>query len=95
MKYTLAFFALTFLLSCAREKEQKLESLDKKSAREVTLTTVEKGDSVLHITKQNIWYNGERLAEKADTIITEAKPKTWNAADTNSLRKVPIFVTVQ
>jgi len=95
MKYTIAFFAMTFLWSCTEQKQQNLESLDKKSAREVTLTTVEQGDSILHITKQNIWYNGERIAEKVDTLVTLAKPNTWNASDTSSLRHVPIFVTVQ
>jgi len=95
MKYLIALFACALFFSCEEQKTQNLESLDKKSAREVTLSTVERGDSVLHITTQNIWYNGDRIAEKSDTIITAAKPKTWNATDTSSLRHVPIFVTVQ
>ena len=95
MKYILALFACAMLFSCTEQKNQNLESLDKKSAREVTLSTVERGDSVLHITTQNIWYNGESIAQKSDTIITQAKPNTWNASDTTSLRHVPIFVTVQ
>jgi len=95
MKYSIAFLALAFLGSCAGPAEQKLESLDKKSAREVTLSTIDKGDSVLHITTQNIWYNGENIAQQVDTLITAAKPNTWNSTDTSSLRHVPIFVTVQ
>ncbi|MFZ4861591.1 hypothetical protein ACL9RF_05345 [Sphingobacterium sp. Mn56C] len=95
MKYNLALFAVLLMWSCNSEQTQNLEQLDKKSAREVTLTTLEKGDSILHITKQNIWYNGENVAQKVDTLITAAKPQTWNSTDTSSLRHVPIFVTVQ
>lgn len=95
MKYYLPLFIAITLISCEENNKQNLESLDKKSAREVTLTTVTHGDSVLHITKQKIWYNGEQIAEKTDTIKTIAKPSTWSASDTSSLRNVPIFVTVQ
>jgi hypothetical protein len=95
MKYLLAIFVLTGLFSCT-EKEKPLETLDKKSAREVTLKTVTQGDSVLHITTQNIWYNGERIVAKNDTIITAKSPNTWDTKDSlKTLNKVPIYVTVQ
>lgn len=78
------------------QKEQALEQLDKKSAREVTLKTEVQGDSVLHITTQHIWFNGEQIASKVDTIKTENSPKTWDSVDsTKLLSKVPIYVTVQ
>ena len=85
------------LASCTNQpKEQTLEQLDKKSAREVTLKTVTQGDSVLHITTQHIWYNGEQVVSKSDTIKTENAPKTWGSVDSaNTLSKVPIYVTVQ
>ncbi|UIR54579.1 hypothetical protein LZQ00_09865 [Sphingobacterium sp. SRCM116780] len=97
MKYILTIMTLFALWSCSNpEDEQKLEQLDKKSAREVTLKTITQGDSVLHITVQNIWYNGDKIATKNDTIKTAAAPKTWNKVDsTQTLSKVPIFVTVQ
>lgn len=84
-------------VSCANQgQEQALEQLDKKSAREVTLKTVLQGDSVLHITTQHIWFNGEQIASKSDTLKTENSPKTWEATDsTKNLSKVPIYVTVQ
>lgn len=97
MKYLLSIFSLLALASCDhQQKEQKLEQLDKKSAREVTLKTTLKGDSVLHITTQHIWYNGEQIAAKSDTIITAASPTTWDGIDSaQTLRNVPIYVTVQ
>lgn len=78
------------------QQEKPLETLDKKSAREVTLKTVTEGDSVLHITTQHIWFNGEQVASKSDTIKTAVAPKSWDAVDSNNtLSKVPIYVTVQ
>ncbi len=97
MKYLLS--ALCFIGFMSRnngQSEQALEQLDKKSAREVTLKTVTKGDSVLHITTQHIWYNGEQITSKSDTILTAIAPGTWNTTDSSAtLSKVPIYVTVQ
>ncbi|HLS38448.1 MAG TPA: hypothetical protein VK023_09275 [Sphingobacterium bovisgrunnientis] len=98
MKYLFLLITLVGFASCANSssEEKPLEQLDKKSAREVTLKTVTQGDTVLHITTQHIWYNGEQVASKSDTIKTEVAPKTWGAVDSAStLSKVPIFVTVQ
>lgn len=97
MKYSFYILALLGFASCAAPPEEKsLEQLDKKSAREVTLKTVTQGDSVLHITTQHIWFNGEQIAAKSDTMKTEVAPKTWGAVDSaNNLGKVPIYVTVQ
>lgn len=97
MKYLFVILSALSLASCRQmTKEQPLEELDKKSAREVTLKTVTTGDSVLHITTQHIWYNGEQIASKSDTLITAIAPKTWGAVDTaKNMSKVPIFVTVQ
>lgn len=96
-KYLFGALTLMALASCNQpQKEQALEQLDKKSAREVTLKTVVQKDSVLHITTQHIWFNGEQIASKSDTIITAVAPDTWNAVDsTQNLGKVPIYVTVQ
>lgn len=84
-------------MSCSNAKQDKpLEQLDKKSAREVVLITEIKGDSVLHITKQRIWFNGEEIVAKNDTITTAKKVSTWSVADsTQTLSEVPIYVTVQ
>lgn len=97
MKYLFAIMSFIAFVSCANQgQEQALEQLDKKSAREVTLKTVLQGDSVLHITTQHIWFNGEQIASKSDTLKTENSPKTWEATDsTKNLSKVPIYVTVQ
>lgn len=97
MKYLFITLCILSLTSCiSGEKEQPLEQLDKKSAREVTLKTVTRGDSVLHITTQHIWYNGEEVAAKSDTLITPIAPKSWETVDSSkTLSKVPIFVTVQ
>lgn len=96
-KYLYLLTIAAFLSSCeSQPKEDALEKLDKKSAREVTLTTIVQGDSVLHLTKQNIWFNGEQIAAKVDTLITPLKTNTW--ADTTGvapLNRVPIYVTVQ
>lgn len=84
-------FAIVLLavFSCQTntQPEQTLEQLDKSSAREVVLTSAEKGDTILHITKQKIWSNNELIAEKIDTLKTV---KSWN--DTI---KAPIYVTIQ
>lgn len=84
-------------MSCSEANQEKpLEQLDKKSAREVVLVTETKGDSVLHITKQHIWFNGEKIADKSDTIITAKRVNTWSVGDTaQTLSEVPIYVTVQ
>ena len=95
MKKTALILTLFSLLSCSEDKE--LETLNKKSAREVTLSTVTKGDSVFHITKQVIWYNGEPLQQLTDTITTKLIENTWESNSTNveKLNEIPIFVTVQ
>lgn len=96
MKYLLWVFCFISATSCHRQSEQALEQLDKKSAREVTLKTVTKGDSVLHITTQHIWFNGEQITSASDTIVTAIAPGTWNTMDSSAtLSKVPIYVTVQ
>lgn len=96
-KYLYLLASLALLASCNSEpKEEALEKLNKKSAREVTLTTIVQGDSVLHLTKQNIWFNGEQIAAKVDTLITPLKANTWSdTAGVAPLNRVPIFVTVQ
>ncbi|UYW02287.1 hypothetical protein K5I29_05135 [Flavobacterium agricola] len=98
MKYIFVLGLLFSLSSCVNQtQQQNLESLDQKSAREVTLTTATKGDTVYHITKQIIWVNGEKIQEKADTITTNLIENTW-ASDTNAdkpLNQIPIYVTVQ
>jgi len=95
----LYFFAcILALISCENNsKEQNLENLNKKSAREVVLTTQVKGDTVYHITKQIIWYNNEQIASGSDTIVTLKKENTWETAQdsTLSLEKIPIYVTIQ
>ncbi|ERJ59914.1 hypothetical protein [Sphingobacterium paucimobilis] len=95
--YFITALSVSLLTACnSGQQEQILEQLDKKSAREVTLKTVTQGDSVLHITSQHIWYNGEQIASKNDTIKTLAAPNTWDGIDsTKTLSKVPIYVTVQ
>lgn len=97
MKYLYILLFSASLISCSNPKqEQKLEALDQKSAREVTLMTEKKGDTVYHITRQNIWFNGEKIATQSDTIVTPNQVKTWNNSDSaKTLSEVPIFVTVQ
>jgi len=95
-KLIIAAILVSFIVASCQSNERNLEHLDKKSAREVTLTTVVKGDSVYHITKQNIWFNGEKIIEKADTITTPLKMNSWSATDSSSqLNTLPIYVTVQ
>lgn len=84
------------LTACTEKPENKLESLDKKSAREVTLSTEVVGDTVLHLVKQRIWANGELILAKVDTLktaqqITDTKANQEPAA----MAKVPIYVTVE
>ncbi len=97
MKHVLILTAaLLGLASCGNEQAQNLEQLDKKSAREVTLMTQKQGDSVWHISKQIIWYNGEKIAERYDTIITPSTLNTWGGGDSSQqLSLIPIYVTVQ
>lgn len=97
MKSFLSIIGLLTLVGCSTpKKEDALEGLDKKSAREVTLTTVTKGDTVYHLTKQNIWLNGEKIAEKVDTVKTNLTQNTWSTNDsTPKLNEIPIYVTVQ
>lgn len=97
IKFLMGCFSLLSLVACSNtQKEQPLEQLNKKSAREVTLKTVTQGDTVLHITTQHIWFNGEEIASKNDTLKTAVAPNTWGAADSSqTLSKVPIYVTVQ
>ena len=96
MKNIFAFASLLLLVGCNESTSENLENLDKKSAREVTLTTVTKNDTVYHLTKQIIWINGEQIANKVDTIKTPLKVQTWSADTTNMrLNQVPIYVTVQ
>lgn len=83
--------------SCA-SNDQKLENLDKGSAREVTLSTVKSGDTVFHITQQTIWFKGNKMTSKVDTIVTLDDGKLWvsdNNKDTTKLSNIPIYVTVQ
>lgn len=97
MKRILSLFAISMLwISCTEKAENKLESLDKKSAREVTLSTEVVGDTVLHLVKQRIWANGELVLAKIDTLKT-----AQNILDTKTnqepaaMAKVPIYVTVE
>ncbi|MFC7523177.1 hypothetical protein ACFQRK_04445 [Parapedobacter sp. GCM10030251] len=97
MKYLLSILCLIAIAACQnRQREQALTQLDKKLAREVTLKTVTQGDSVLHITTQHIWYQGEQIASESDTIKTAVRPNTWDRADSSAtLGQVPIYVTIQ
>lgn len=97
MKKILFVWSLAFFMSCQNPtQEQNLESLNKKSAREVTLTTITKGDTVYHLTKQNIWVNGEQIAQKVDTIKTKLTEATWSSDENQiKLNQIPIYVTVQ
>ena len=90
-KILLITLPLTTFFACQsnQNENQNLEQIDKKSAREVVLTTETKGDSVLHITKQKIWSNDLMIAEKVDTLI---KHKQYTPTDST---KIPIYVTIQ
>lgn len=97
MNYLLAILGIIAIAACQNgQREQALTQLDKKLAREVTLKTVTQGDSVLHITTQHIWYQGEQIASESDTIKTAVQPNTWDRADSSAtLSQVPIYVTIQ
>lgn len=91
-----SLMTMVLFSGCQTSSQEKLEDLDKKSAREVTLLTVTQGEKVFHITKQNIWVNGQKIAEKTDTITTALKENTWDTAEgTTPLNEIPIYVTVQ
>lgn len=86
------------LTACTNNAENKLESLDKTSAREVVLKTVVVGDTTLHISSQKIWANNEIIATRMDTIKTPTKVSSWNSATTDNgadMTKTPIYVTVE
>lgn len=86
----------TIFYSCQNSSEQNLENLDKQSSREVTLSTITKKDTVLHITKQVIWLNGQVIQTKQDTIKTALNTPTWDQENKNiKLNEIPIYVTVQ
>lgn len=89
-------FITALLVSCQNSSEQNLENLDKQSSREVTLSTITKKDTVLHITKQVIWLNGQVIQTKQDTIKTALNTPTWDQENKNiKLNEIPIYVTVQ
>ena len=81
--------ATFFACQSNQNENQNLEQIDKKSAREVVLSTKTVGDSVMHITKQKIWSNDLVIAEKVDTLITH---KQYTPTDST---KIPIYVTIQ
>lgn len=92
-----SLFLSLFLLSC-QSKEQKLENLDKGSAREVMLFTHTVGDTVMHITKQTIWFKGNKITTQSDTIFTKEDGNLWvvdDKKDTTKMSNIPIYVTVQ
>ena len=95
--YILPVLMLSLVSFMQNQNEDNLESLNKKSAREVVLTTKTNGDTVYHITKQIIWYNNEQIATATDTVITLKKANTWEIEkdSTMSLDKIPIYVTIQ
>lgn len=95
MKYILFLPAILLFGSCQESPKTNLESLDKKSSREVALKAVEVGDSILHITDQKIWVNGELLVQKIDTIKTAKEVAGWGQQEKASLVKTPIYVTVE
>ncbi|MCC9042557.1 hypothetical protein LNQ81_07620 [Myroides sp. M-43] len=96
MKYILSILTAITLVSCGGEsKKTDLETIDKQSAREVTLKSVVVGDSILHITSQKIWANGQLITQKTDTLKTAKEAKAWGDNTTTSLVKVPIYVTVE
>lgn len=82
------------------KNEPLVNDVDKNSAREVQLSTVEVGDTVLHIVKQKIWLKGKLIADVNDTINTALNQDSqdWEPSekvDKNELVKIPIYVTVQ
>ncbi|MDM1378992.1 hypothetical protein [Myroides marinus] len=96
MKYILPILAVFALVSCGGEsKKTDLETIDKQSAREVTIKSVVAGDSILHITSQKIWANGQLVTQKTDTLKTAKEVKAWGESTSTTLVKVPIYVTVE
>ncbi len=99
MKNISAFFLFGLILTaCSNTADNKLESLDKSSAREVVLKTVVAGDTTLHISSQKIWANNEIIATKVDTIKTATKVMSWSTDAKDSgidMTKTPIYVTVE
>lgn len=98
MKKAIVVVGIIALIATAcsqQQPSQNLESLDKKSAREVTLKTIPAGDSIYHITAQTIWVNGQAVLEKVDTLTTAKNVNDWGANQPTSLEKIPIYVTVE
>lgn len=97
--YTLVVLLGLFLTitSCtgSSRSQNNLATLDKKSAREVSLKSVVVGDSIFHITDQKVWANGQLIIEKRDTIKTVKEVKVWNNEQITTLVKAPIYVTVE
>lgn len=91
----IASFIALIATACTQQPTQNLESLDKKSAREVTLKTITAGDSIYHITAQTIWVNGTMVQQKVDTITTAKNVSDWGDSQPTSLEKIPIYVTVE
>ncbi|GGF03211.1 hypothetical protein SAMN05443634_11188 [Chishuiella changwenlii] len=85
----ISVFTLFYSCQSNQGNSENLEQIDKKSAREVVLTTKTVGDSVFHITKQKIWANDVVINEKIDTLITSKKSTPTDSAS------VPIYVTIQ
>ncbi|WP_413511590.1 hypothetical protein [Myroides odoratus] len=90
-----SFIALVMTACTQQPSNQNLESLDKKSAREVTLKTILAGDSIYHITAQTIWVNGQIIQQKVDTLKTAKTFNDWGDSQPTTLEKVPIYVTVE
>ena len=91
MRVLLVSGFIGLMCGCTEYKNEPLEHLDTKSAREVTLTTSIKGDTVYHITQQSIWINGERIAQQTDTLTTRQKVSTWSSEeDKQKLDEIPI-----
>lgn len=95
MKYILTLLSVFALISCSEGKQNNLEPIDKQSAREVTLKAVVAGDSILHITSQKVWANGQLVAQKVDTLKTPKEITVWGEKTPTTLVKTPIYVTVE
>jgi len=95
---SLCLFISILGISCSGTDQNNLESIDKKSAREVVLRTVIEGDTILHISNQTIWANNTIIATRTDTIKTPLKAPVWGENPTNDnvdMQKPPIYVTVE
>lgn len=88
-------FAILFCSACTQQTANTLETLDTKSSREVTIKAEVAGDSILHLTHQKIWVNGQIVAQKTDTIKTAKEITAWGEINPISLVKTPIYVTVE